>query len=243
MKIDLTGKKILVTGGTRGIGREITRTLSRAGAELVVCYRSDKESASSLSQELKEEGAVHHLIQADVGVQEDIEKISRTCKSRFDTLDTVINNAGAISHIPFDELPLEEWKKVLDANLLGTARLIGETSKLLVSGSSIINVGSRVATVGIPLRAHYTASKAGLIGLTRSLAKEMGPRGIRVNVLAPGPIETDIEIPEAVREKYENLISLGRMGGPKEVANVALFLASDLSTFISGETVNVDGGI
>jgi 3-oxoacyl-[acyl-carrier protein] reductase len=110
-------------------------------------------------------------------------------------------------------------------------------------GGSVINVGSRVATVGIPLRAHYTAAKAGLIGLTRSLAKELGPRGIRVNLIAPGPIETEAEVPAEVRRRYQKMIALGRLGRPEDIARVVLFLGSDLAAFVNGETINVDGGI
>ncbi|MGJ6967147.1 SDR family NAD(P)-dependent oxidoreductase [Streptosporangium sp. G11] len=243
MEFRLAGKKALVTGGTRGIGRAIVLGLAQAGADVITCHRQEGEAADRLARELKEIGGDHHVIKADVGRIEDIERLAEECRSRFGSLDIVVNNAGVISHIPFAELSLEEWRRVLDANLTGTAFVVSASLPLLSAGASIVNVGSRVATVGVPLRAHYTASKAGLIGLTRSLAKELGPRGIRVNVVAPGPVETEVEIPAPVRERYKNMIPLGRLGASDEVANVVLFMASDLSSFVSGETIHVDGGI
>ncbi|WP_329081899.1 MULTISPECIES: SDR family NAD(P)-dependent oxidoreductase [unclassified Streptosporangium] len=243
MEFGLAGKKALVTGGTRGIGRAIVLGLARAGADVVTCHRQEGEAADRLARELKEIGGDHHVIKADVGRLDDIERLAEECRARFGSLDIVVNNAGVISHIPFAELPPQEWRRVLDANLTGTAFVVSASLPLLSAGASIVNVGSRVATVGVPLRAHYTASKAGLIGLTRSLAKELGPRGIRVNVVAPGPVETESEIPAPVRERYQNMIPLGRMGISEEVANVVLFMASDLSSFVSGETIHVDGGI
>ncbi|GHH72142.1 short-chain dehydrogenase [Streptosporangium violaceochromogenes] len=243
MELRLAGKKAIVTGGTRGIGRAVVLGLARAGADVITCHRQEGEAADRLARELKELGGDHHVIKADIGRPEDIERLVEECRSRFGSLDVVVNNAGVISHIPFAELPLEEWRRVLDTNLTGTAFVVGGTLPLLTAGASVVNVGSRAATVGVPLRAHYTAAKAGLIGLTRSLAKELGPRGIRVNVVAPGPVETGGEIPAPVRERYRNLIALGRLGVSEEIANVVLFLASDLSSFVSGETIHVDGGI
>lgn len=243
MELRLAGKKAIVTGGTRGIGRAVVLGLARAGADVITCHRQEGEAADQLARELKELGGDHHVIKADIGRPKDVERLAEECRSRFGSLDVVVNNAGVISHVPFAELPLEEWQRVLDTNLTGTAFVVGRTLPLLAAGASVVNVGSRAATVGVPLRAHYTAAKAGLIGLTRSLAKELGPRGIRVNLVAPGPVETESEIPAPVRERYESLIALGRLGVSEEIANVVLFLASDLSSFVSGETIHVDGGI
>ena len=243
MELRLAGKKAIVTGGTRGIGRAIVLALARAGVDVITCYRQEGEAAEQLARELKEPGDHHYVIKADVGSPEDVGRLVEECRARYGSLDVVVNNAGSISHIPFTELTAQEWQRVIDTNLTGAAFVIGKTLPLLKEGSSIVNVGSRVATVGVPLRAHYTAAKAGMIGLTRSLAKELGPRGIRVNVVAPGPVETEIDIPAPVRERYRNLIALGRLGTTEEIANVVLFLASDLSSFVSGETIHVDGGI
>ncbi|TDE55937.1 SDR family oxidoreductase [Nonomuraea mesophila] len=243
MELRLAGKKAIVTGGTRGIGRAIVLGLARAGADVITCYRQEGEAAEQLARELKELGDDHHVIKADVGRPEEVERLVEECRSRYGALDVIVNNAGAISHIPFAELTAEEWRRVVDTNLTGAAFVVGKALPLLGQGASIVNVGSRVATVGVPLRAHYTAAKSGLIGLTRSLAKELGPQGIRVNVVAPGPVDTGMDIPAPVRERYRNLIALGRLGASEEIANVVLFLASDLSSFVSGETIHVDGGI
>lgn len=241
--MQVTGRKVLVTGGTRGIGRQIVLAFARAGADVVTCYRSEGEAVDSLVEELKAFDGDHHVIRADVTRGVDVAALAEECRLRFGRLDAVVNNAGTITHIPFTELTLDSWRHVIDSNLTAAAHVTQATLPLMREGASIVNVGSRVATVGIPMRAHYTAAKSGLIGLTRSLAKELGSRGIRVNVVAPGPVQTETETPPAVLERYKTLIPLGRLGRPEEIAAVVVFLASDLSSFINGETINVDGGI
>ncbi|WP_433336450.1 SDR family NAD(P)-dependent oxidoreductase [Spirillospora sp. CA-294931] len=241
--IDLNGKKVVVTGGTRGIGRAIVLSLAGAGADVITCARGDGEAAQSLARELKELGGDHHVLKADVGEPEDIRRLAEEARTRFGRVDVVVHNAGVISHIPFEELPLEEWNRVLGTNLTSAYTLLQSMLPLLPEGASVINIGSRVATIGIPMRAHYTASKAGLIGFTRSAAKEFGSRRLRINVVAPGPIETEADVPAAVRERYERMIPLGRLGRSEEIAGAVLFLASDLSSFVNGETIHVDGGI
>ncbi|GAA3213991.1 SDR family NAD(P)-dependent oxidoreductase [Nonomuraea helvata] len=243
MELNLTAKKILVTGGSRGIGRGVVLGLARAGADVVTCYRTEGEAVTSLARELKETGGDHHLVRADVSNPADVDDLVEHCRTSYGSLDVVVHNAGVISHIPFAELPLEEWQRVVANNLGGPYLVTQRALPLLSEGGSVIFVGSRVATVGIPLRAHYTATKAGLVGLTRSLAKELGPRGIRVNVVAPGPIQTEEPTPPAVLERYQKMIPLGRLGDVSDIAGVVGFLSSDLSRFVNGETINVDGGI
>lgn len=242
MNLRIEGKKCLVTGGTRGIGRSIATALARAGGQVLTCYRQDSEAVADLERELKEISGDHHLVRCDVSRPDEVARLAEECRDRFGSLDVVVNNAGSISHVPFAELTEQEWHRVLDTNLGGAFQVVRRTLPLLGEGGSIVNVGSRAATIGIPLRAHYTASKAGLIGLTRSLAKELGPR-IRVNMVAPGPIDTGEPVPEAVRDRYRQMIPLGRLGRPDEIAAAVLFLASDLAAFVNGETINVDGGI
>ena len=239
----VAGKKVLVTGGSRGIGRAVVLSLARAGADVVTCYRNDSDAVAGLIAELKEIPGEHHVVRADVTVAADVAALIDECRVRHGRLDAIVNNAGVISHIPFAELDLDEWRRVVDSNLTAAARVIQAALPLLGEGASVINVGSRVATVGIPLRAHYTAAKSGLIGLTRSLAKELGPRGIRVNAVAPGPIQTETATPPAVLERYKTMIPLGRLGRTDEIASVVQFLASDQAGFVNGETINVDGGI
>jgi 3-oxoacyl-[acyl-carrier protein] reductase len=245
MSIRIDGKNALVTGGTRGVGRAIALALAHAGASVVSCYRQDAEAAQALARDLKEAGGEHHVIQADLCQAGDVAGLIAGCRDRLGALHVVVNNAGAISHVPFAELTLAEWHRVIDTNLTAAAQVIQQALPLLSGGGSVINIGSRVATVGIPLRAHYTAAKAGLIGLSRSLAKELGPCGIRVNVIAPGVIDTEEarKLPAQRREHYTRLAALGRLGRPDEVGAAALFLASDESSYITGETLHVDGGI
>ncbi|UUN27409.1 SDR family NAD(P)-dependent oxidoreductase [Streptomyces sp. FIT100] len=249
MELALYGKKVLVTGGTRGIGRGIVLAAARAGADVLTCHRQDGEAVESLLQALKETDGDHHVIRADLGGTAEVDRLVGEAKDRFGRLDGVVNNAGVISHIPFGELPAEEWSRVLDTNLTAAYRVIHQALPLLGEGSSVINIGSRGAAAGIPLRAHYTAAKAAMIGLTRSLAKELGPRGIRVNVVAPGVIETEAfdampaERAAGLRATYAQKTALARLGTVEELAGPVLFLLSDLSAYVTGETVNVDGGI
>ncbi|MER5212038.1 SDR family NAD(P)-dependent oxidoreductase [Streptomyces sp. NPDC002838] len=245
----LTDRNVLVTGGTRGIGRAIVLTLARAGANVVTCHRQENEAASSLARELKEIPGEHQVIRADVGDPAQVRRLLEEAGARLGSLDAVVNNAGVISHIPFEKLPEEEWHRVIDTHLTAAYLVTQHALPLLGQGASVVNIGSRVATVGLPQRAHYTAAKAGLIGLTRSLCKELGGRGVRVNMVDPGVIETEAaaELPpeqyEALQARYRALTSLGRLGAPDEVADVVLFLVSDLSRYVTGTAIAVDGGI
>lgn len=244
MDIGIQGKKVLLTGGTKGIGRGIALNFANAGAQVVTCSRHDDEAARSLANELKETGGEHHVMVADVSTQAGVDALVDEAQARMGGVDVVIGNAGTITHIPFADLSIEDWNAVLTNNLTANYLLVRRTLPLLGEGSSVIMIGSRSAVVGIPLRAHYTAAKAGLVGLMRSLAKELGPRGIRVNVIAPGVIEPeDAPLPEEIQARYQRLTSLGRLGRPSEIAGAALYLASDLSAYVTGETLNVDGGI
>lgn len=244
MHIGIEGRRVLLTGGTKGIGRGIALSFAAAGAQVVTCSRHDDEAARTLANELKEIGGEHHVMVADVSTQEGVDALVDEAQARMGGIDTIIGNAGTITHIPFADLSLEDWNKVIGSNLTANYLLVRRALPLLGEGSSVIMIGSRSAMVGIPLRAHYTAAKAGLVGLMRSLAKELGPRGIRVNVIAPGVIEPeDAPLPEEIRARYHKLTSLGRLGRPNEIAGACLYLSSDLAAYVTGETLNVDGGI
>jgi 3-oxoacyl-[acyl-carrier protein] reductase len=249
MDLDLRGRKALVTGGTRGVGRGIVLALAKAGMDVLTCYRQESEAVASLIRELKETGGNHHVVQADLTDAAQIASLAGVAEAEFGGLDLVVNNAGAISHIPYRELPADEWHRVIDTNLTAPFLVIQHALKLMRSGGSVISIGSKSSEVGIPLRAHYTATKAALRGLTRSLAKEFGGQGIRFNVLALGVIETEelhnrpAEQREAMIKQYSAKTALGRLGTPDEVAGAVLFLASDLARYVTGATIHVDGGI
>lgn len=244
MEIGIEGKRVLLTGGTKGIGRGIALNFAAAGARIVTCSRHDDDAAQSLANELKRTGGEHHVMVADVSNPDDVDTLVEEATARLGGIDVVIGSAGTISHVPFDRLSIEDWNQVIGTNLTANYLLVRRALPVMGEGGSVILIGSRSAMVGIPLRAHYTAAKAGLVGLARSLAKELGPRGIRVNVIAPGVIEPDeAPLPEEVRARYRTLTSLGRLGRPSEIAGAALYLAGDLSGYVTGETLNVDGGI
>jgi 3-oxoacyl-[acyl-carrier protein] reductase len=173
-----------------------------------------------------------------------IEVVSEA-RTRYGHLDAVVSNAATVSHHMLAELTSDEWGRTVATNLTGPFTLVKHALPLLRPGSSIVLVGSRVAQAGMPAAAHYVASKAGLSGLCRALCKELGPKAVRVNLVAPGIIETEAtaNLTTERRCAYEAKASLGRLGDPDEVAGTILFLASDLAGYITGETINVDGGV
>jgi len=249
MDLGLKGKKALVTGGVRGVGRGVVLALARAGVDVITCYRQDSELVASLERELKEIGGQHRVVRADLADPAQVADLLEEARTAFGRLDLVVNNAGAISHVPYGELPLDEWRRVIDTNLTAAHLVIQHALPILGEGASVISIGSKSSEVGIPLRAHYTATKAALRGLTRSLAKEFGAQGLRFNVLALGVIETEAleampaEQAAMMRKRYSEKTALGRLGTPDEVAGAVLWLASDLSRYVTGATIHVDGGI
>jgi 3-oxoacyl-[acyl-carrier protein] reductase len=252
MALSLAGKRVLVTGGTRGIGRGVVRAMAAEGADIVTCFQSDTDAAKALEAELAEHGGNHHVVQADIADETEIGRLVETGRDRLGGLDVLVHNAGAISHVPFAQLGVAEWNRVLDTNLTAAYLLAQRALPVLRPGSAIINIGSKVADIGVPLRAHYTAAKAGLAGLTRSLSKELGAQGIRVNLVAPGIIATEMaeratdEERAAIEERlegYRKRIPVGRLGDPADVGAVVAFLASDAAGFVNGATISVDGGM
>ncbi|HEX4186666.1 MAG TPA: SDR family NAD(P)-dependent oxidoreductase [Solirubrobacteraceae bacterium] len=244
MELELGDKRALVTGGSRGIGRAIVLALAHQGVKVAACFRQQSSDVSALGEELSQIGNGSHVVQADVAEEASVAALLDGVVERFGGVDVLVNNAGVVSHSTLD-MDLEEWRRVLDTNLTGVFLVTRATEPHMPDGSSIINLTSAAAMVGMAARTHYTASKAGVIGFTRSLCKELGPRQIRANAIAPGIIETDqvSGLTPAQRDRYAGLAALGRLGLPEDVADVALFLASDLSRFVSGVTLHVDGGI
>lgn len=241
----LSGKRVLVTGGTRGIGRATVLAFARAGARVVTCHHSAGEAAESLVKELNGIGGQHQVVRADVTDGTDVRKLVRICGEHLDGLDVLVNNVGVDGGIAFDQLDEAEWRRMFDHNVTTTYLVTHAALELLADGASVINVGSSVALRGRANGVHYTASKAALIGFCRALSKDLGPRGIRVNTVAPGLTETEpgAGLPPAAVERIAGMTALGRIGQPEDVAGAVLFLAGDTSRYISGATLNVDGGI
>jgi 3-oxoacyl-[acyl-carrier protein] reductase len=245
MDLELKGKRAVVTGGSRGIGRAIVLALAEQGVSVAAVYQRESEAVTSLSEELTRIDGDSYLVQADVSSETDVARLAEDVRGRFGGVDVLVNNAGVVSHKMIEELDLDEWRRIIDTNLTSLYLVTKAVVDAIPEGGSVINVGSAVAVRGMVGRTHYASSKAGAIGFTRALCKELGPRGIRVNLVAPGIIETDQAsglTPEG-RARYSALAALARLGTADEVAGVALFLASDLSAFVSGMTINVDGGI
>lgn len=241
----LSGKRVLVTGGTKGIGRATALAFARAGAGVVVAHRTASEDAESLNRELKEIGGRFRLVQTDVTKGVDTAQLALACQEELGGLDVVVNNVGVDGHVTFGDMVEEEWHRVVDHNVTAAYLVTQAVLDLLADGASVVNVGSSVALRGRVLGVHYTASKAALIGFTRALCKELGPRGIRVNTVAPGLTETEpgAGLPPAAVERIVGMTALGRICQPEDVAGAVLFLAGDTSRYISGVTLNVDGGV
>ena len=245
MNSDVKGKRVLVTGGTRGIGRAIVTAFAQRGAAVYTCGRSDGPAAAGLRDELRELAGRHVVDVANVGDPDQCRRLVARAGEALGGIDVLVNNAGVVSHRTLSDLDGDEWSRILSVNLRGVYEVTRAALPLLSDGSSIVHVSSAVAAVGMVGRTHYTASKAAVIGFNRSLCKEVGPRGIRSNVVAPGIIETDqaAGLTPETRKRYEQLAALQRLGTPDDVAAVVLFLGSDLSRFVSGQTIVVDGGI
>jgi 3-oxoacyl-[acyl-carrier protein] reductase len=245
MDLGLNGKHAIVTGGSRGIGRACVLGLARQGVAVAAVYNRPSDSVDQLAEELEAIGNGSYAVQSDVADEDAVGTLVGEARERFGTIDVLVNNAGVVSHRMLDELDLDEWRRVIDTNLTALYLITKRAVEAMPPGSSIVNIGSGVAMRGMPARVHYAASKAGAIGVTRALCKELGPKGIRTNLVAPGIIETDQTTgltPEG-RARYERLTALQRLGDPDEIADVVVFLASDLSRYVSGQVIYVDGGI
>lgn len=243
----LTGKTALITGATRGIGRAIALMFATEGADIAFTYRSQKEAAASLVAEIEGMGVRSKAYQSDAADHTQAHEVVDDIKATFGHIDILVNNAGITRDGLMMRMDESLWDAVIDNNLKSAYNFIHACTPIMARqrSGSIINMTSVVGICGNAGQCNYAASKAGLIGLAKSLAKEMGPRGIRVNCIAPGFIETDMTdvLPEDMRKELEKQIPLRRAGQPEDVAKAALFLASEMSAYITGQVLSCCGGM
>jgi 3-oxoacyl-[acyl-carrier protein] reductase len=239
------GKRVLVTGGTRGIGRATALAFAERGARVVTCHRAEGPEASRLAGDLAKHGDGHRVVPADVTDAAGVDHLLTVCREHLKGLDVLVNNVGVDGHALLENLDETQWHHLMDHNITSTYLVTRAALPLLADGASIVNVGSAAALRGRPAAAHYGASKAAMIGFTRGLCKELGPRGIRVNAVAPG-VTSDApekDLPPHVVERLIAATALQRLCRPRDVADAVLFLAGDDSKSISGATLTVDGGM
>ncbi|MFH5958375.1 3-oxoacyl-[acyl-carrier-protein] reductase [Clostridium perfringens] len=243
----LKDKVAIVTGGTRGIGRAIALKLVDHGANIVINYRNSDKEAEELKAILEEKGVKVLTVKCDISNFEDSKNLMDKCKEVFGKIDILVNNAGITKDTLIMRMKEEDFDNVIDVNLKGTFNCAKHASAIMLKQrfGKIINMTSVVGIAGNAGQVNYAASKAGVIGLTKSLAKELGSRGITVNAVAPGFINTDMtaSLSEKVKEEASKNIPLKRLGDPEDVANLVGFLASDAANYITGQVINVDGGM
>jgi 3-oxoacyl-[acyl-carrier protein] reductase len=238
----LDGKVALVTGGSRGIGAAISRELAKAGAKVVLNYRAGQEAADEVAGEI---GGL--AVRADVSKPEEVQALIERVEGELGDVDALVNNAGVTRDTLIARMTDDDWQTVIDTNLRGTFNTSRAVSRKMLRrrAGSIVNLSSVVGVHGNPGQANYAASKAGIIGLTKALARELGSRGVRVNAIAPGYIST--ELTDVLNDEQRGLIlqntPLGRLGEPEDVARAVRFLCSDEAAFITGEVLLVDGGL
>ena len=243
----LTGKTALVTGATRGIGRAIALRFAAEGANVAFTYRSQHEAAQSLVAEIEALGVQTKGYHSDAASFEDAHAVVEDVKAVFGQINILVNNAGITKDGLMMRMDEAQWDAVIDTNLKSAFNFIHACTPIMARqrGGSIINMTSVVGISGNAGQCNYAASKAGLIGLSKSIAKEMGPRGVRSNCIAPGFIATDMTsaLPENIRQEWEKQIPLRRGGTPEDVAGVAVFLACDLSAYVTGQVISCCGGM
>ncbi|MBT8407434.1 MAG: 3-oxoacyl-ACP reductase FabG [Deltaproteobacteria bacterium] len=247
MHLDLTDKIALVTGGSRGIGRECALRLSRSGARVIINYHKSHEQAEEVLAKIAHHGSEADLFQADISQPDGVEMLFSFVRERFENLDILVNNAGIIKDNLLLSMKISDWDRVHDVNLRGAFLCTKWAAEMMMLNhrGKIINIASVAALRGGTGQANYASAKGGLVSFTRACAVELSGKGIQVNAVLPGFIVTDMS--KRVRKRGGDLIlkqiPAGRFGMPIEVANIVAFLASDQSDYISGQAISVDGGL
>lgn len=243
----IMNKIALITGGTRGIGKQIALTLAKEGYDIAINYRTQNDELEETKKEIAQNNVQCFAVQGDVSNYEDCEKFVKEVIEHYGTIDVLVNNAGITKDMLLMRMKKEDFEDVIDVNLIGTFNVTKQVIPIMMKARSgrIINISSVVGISGNAGQTNYSASKAGIIGFTKSLAKEVASRNILVNAVAPGFIQTDMTaiLKEEIKEEIAKNIPLKRMGEAKDVANIVKFLASDDSSYITGQVINVDGGM
>lgn len=247
MSLSLEGKTALVTGGSRGIGKAIALTLAEYGADVAITFASSVDAANQVKEQIQDKGRKSKAIQADAVKLEKAQDVISEITENWEKLDILVNNAGITRDNLILRMSEDDWDQVIDTNLKSIFNYSKAVAKPMMRnrGGSIINISSVVGISGNAGQSNYAASKSGIIGFTKSYAKEFASRNIRANVIAPGYITTEMtdELDEDILAAIEEETPLNRAGDAEEVASTVLFLASDLSSYITGETIRVDGGM
>ncbi len=247
MNIDLSGKIALVTGGSRGIGREICLLLSEAGVRVIINYNKSKEKADEVKDEITRRGTEADMYHADIANPEEVKSLFEYIRKKYNRLDILVNNAGIIKDNLLLAIELSEWDKVHDVNLRGAFLCTKFAAEMMMVNHSgkIINISSIGAIKGGRGQTNYASAKGGLISFTRACAVELAAKGIQVNAVLPGMIATEMSsrVRKRAGERILEQIPLNRFGEPVDVANLVLYLASDRADYITGQAISVDGGL
>ena len=245
--MNLNGKTALVTGASRGIGRQIALTLAGYGAVVIVNYNGSAQKAEAVVKEIEENGGTAEAVQCNVSEYDKAQELISGIVKKYGRLDILVNNAGITRDNLIMKMSEEDFDAVVSTNLKGAFNCIKHVSRQMLKqkGGRIINISSVSGVIGNAGQANYCASKAGVIGLTKSVARELGSRGITANAVAPGFIKTEMTegLPDSVKEAMGEQIPLKRFGETKDVAEAVAFLASDAASYITGQVISVDGGM
>jgi 3-oxoacyl-[acyl-carrier protein] reductase len=247
MQIDLTDTNVLVTGGTRGIGRAVVEAMADSGARVAFTYRSSSDAADEIAASIRDDDGDAIALQGDVADMDTAQEHVQAVVDEWGSIDVLVNNAGITRDGLMIRMKEEDWDDVIDTNLKGVFNYCKAAYRPMMGQRSgtVVNLSSVVGVTGNPGQSNYAASKAGVIGFSKSLARELASRGVTVNVVAPGYVDTDMtdELGDEARESMTDAVPLGRTADPAEIARAVLFLASPASDYITGHVLHVDGGL